>query len=71
MPRYSYEDLIDAYFRSIKKSFSKFKTSSCRQYVQQYRHKFDDTIFMQRLACFLAEVDDQLSDYSLNSDDGS
>jgi hypothetical protein len=70
MPRYTYEDLIEAYFRSIRKSLSRFSTAGCRQYVQQYRHKFDDERFLQAVARFLAEVDDQLSDYSLGSDDG-
>jgi hypothetical protein len=69
MVKYTYGDLIEAYFRSIKKSFSRFTTSGCRRYVQQYRHKFDDALFMRAVACFLVEVDDQLSDYSLGSDD--
>jgi hypothetical protein len=69
MVKYTYDDLIQAYFRSIKKSFSRFTTSGCRQYVRQYRHKFEDEPFMRAVACFLVEIDDQLSDYSLNSDD--
>jgi arginyl-tRNA--protein-N-Asp/Glu arginylyltransferase len=68
MPRYTYDELIEAYFRSIKKSFGRFSTAACREYVRTYRRKFDPEKFLQRVAQFLAEVDDQLSDYSLSSD---
>jgi hypothetical protein len=68
MPRYTYDQLIEAYFRSVKRSFSRFSTAACREYVMSYRGTFDPEKFHQRVAQFLAEVDDQLSDYSLSSD---
>jgi hypothetical protein len=65
---YSYEDLIEAYFRSIKRSFSRFTTDGCRSYVRKFRHRFDDEQFLRAVAKFLVAIDDELSDYSLNSD---
>ena len=68
MPNYTHAQLIEAYFRSIKYSTSKFSTGKCRKYVMRYKKNFDNEIFMKDLAIFLASLDDQLSDYSIDSD---
>lgn len=69
MVKYTYSELIDAYFRSIKYSLSRFSTSSCREYVQKWKGKhFDNERFLKELAISLSFLDDNLSDYSLDSD---
>ena len=66
---FTYEQLIEAYFRHIKKSFHKFSTDSCRKYVQKYRgDNFDEQQFMGFLALFLQTADDDVADYSLDED---
>jgi hypothetical protein len=70
MPHYTYDQLIESYFGVIKKRISKFTTEACRKYVKQYKKGFDDQVFLEHLAVFLVELDDQLSDYSdVDSDD--
>ena len=66
--KYTYEQLIDAYFREIGQSMSNFSTNNCREYVKKYKGNFNEQRFMKKLAERLVEIDDELSDYSLDSD---
>ncbi|KAK8836897.1 hypothetical protein M9Y10_037423 [Tritrichomonas musculus] len=67
--KYKYEDLIDAYFASIKNSLEHFSVESCREYVKHYKNNFKEENFMRKLALKLVKVDDEWPDeYSLDSD---
>lgn len=63
-PNYSYEDLIKAFFRTIGNRTSIFSTEKCRKFVKENRNNFNDEKFLRSLAGILADMDDQLSDYS-------
>lgn len=67
--KYKYEDLIDAYLRSIQNSLEHFSVDACRLYVKQYKNNFKEENFMRKLALRLVTIDDEWSDqYSLDSD---
>lgn len=67
--KYKYEDLIDAYLRTLKNSLEKFSVESCREYVKQYKNNYNEEKFMRKLAAKLVIIDDEWSDqYSLDSD---
>ena len=67
--KYKYDDLIDAYFKRIKLSLSKFTVNGCREFVKQNKKSFNEEKFMRILALRLVEVDDEWTDeYDLDSD---
>lgn len=67
--KYKYEDLIDAYLRTIQNSLEHFSVETCREYVKQNKKNFNEEKFMRKLALRLVIIDDEWSDqYSLDSD---
>lgn len=66
MVKYTYIQLIEAYFRTIDDHVHKFSTDKCRKYVKQYKTSYDEEKFMKYLAQKLLDFDEERSDYSLN-----
>ena len=63
MSHYTYEQLIDSYFRTIKNKLSNFESENCKKYVLQFKTKFDEEKFFISLTQKLIALDFEISDY--------
>lgn len=66
--KYTYEDLIKAYFRTIHNHMKDFKTEKCKEYVSKYKKNFDEQKFKNALALELLILDDTIDDYDTTDD---
>lgn len=61
--RYTYDQLIDSYFRSINNRMSKFSAEKCIEFVKKNKPNYNEEQFMKKLAIKLLELDDLIQDY--------